>query len=278
MIDFIPNIWSETMLTELKRRYIGIANCLPVDTGDVKGIGCEIKLCGLYNVGVSDYDSGNGTGTPSNLTNYTKSVLLEQAKCFNFMMDDMEKTQVNAGLMKLALSKATDQLANLAEQYVYNLCDQTTNAIVAEKVTADNIVDALLSARTALFKKQVFHAEDIVFEVSPEVAELIYKAKLTLGDAGEMMENGCIGRFMGSQIYVTNQIATELSINGGTSHRCIVRTKRAVAFAEALSEIVAYRPENFFSDAIKGLHVYGASVIYPNELYRLEIEILSEQE
>jgi hypothetical protein len=33
----------------------------------------------------------------------------------------------------------------------------------------------------------------------------------------------------------------------------------------------AYRPENSFSDAVKGLHVYGAKVIDPNALVSLTI-------
>ena len=50
-----------------------------------------------------------------------------------------------------------------------------------------------------------------------------------------------------------------------------MRTKRAVAFAEQLSEIEAYRPEMRFSDAVKGLHLYGATIVYPEEFLTLEI-------
>ena len=50
-----------------------------------------------------------------------------------------------------------------------------------------------------------------------------------------------------------------------------MRTTRAVAFAEQISEIVAYRPENRFADAIKGLYTYGAKVIYPNEIVNVKI-------
>ena len=78
---------------------------------------------------------------------------------------------------------------------------------------------------------------------------------------------------MGSKIYVSNHVRNSPSPNDGNYYHCIVRTKRAVAFAERLSEIIAYRPDNFFSDAIKGLHIYGASIIYPDELLRLDIEI-----
>ena len=68
----------------------------------------------------------------------------------------------------------------------------------------------------------------------------------------------------------------ELMANGAekgedtTTYKCMMRTKRAIAFAEQLSEIEAYRPEARFCDAVKGLHLYGASVVYPAELVVLE--------
>lgn len=47
---------------------------------------------------------------------------------------------------------------------------------------------------------------------------------------------------------------------------CILRTKRAIAFVENMSQVEAYRPEDSFEDALKGLHVYGAKVVRPDEM------------
>ena len=57
----------------------------------------------------------------------------------------------------------------------------------------------------------------------------------------------------------------------GNAHKCIARTGRAIAFAEQLSEINAYRPEKRFADAVKGLHLYGAKVVYPNEMVTIAV-------
>ena len=38
----------------------------------------------------------------------------------------------------------------------------------------------------------------------------------------------------------------------------------AIAFAEQIVKVEAYRPQDSFSDALKGLHVYGAKVIRPD--------------
>ena len=58
-----------------------------------------------------------------------------------------------------------------------------------------------------------------------------------------------------------------------TYHKCLARTKRAIAFAEQLSEIDAYRPEKRFADAVKGLHLYGAKVVHPTEMILLDLGI-----
>ena len=40
--------------------------------------------------------------------------------------------------------------------------------------------------------------------------------------------------------------------------------------ASAIDKVEAYRPQNLFSDAVKGLNLYGAKVIRPKELYVLK--------
>ena len=55
--------------------------------------------------------------------------------------------------------------------------------------------------------------------------------------------------------------------------QCVARTKRAVAFAEQLSEVEAYRPELRFADAMKGLHLYGAKIVYPEEMVLLNLSM-----
>ena len=77
---------------------------------------------------------------------------------------------------------------------------------------------------------------------------------------------------MGFRVYVSNNIATEEE-GGKVRHMCFARTRRAIAFAEQLSEIDAYRPEKRFADAVKGLHLYGAKLIFPAELVVLDLAV-----
>ena len=40
----------------------------------------------------------------------------------------------------------------------------------------------------------------------------------------------------------------------------------AIAYAEQIVKVETYRPDDSFSDAVKGLHVYGAKLIRPDAI------------
>ena len=179
-------------------------------------------------------------------------------------------------LMALAMKNAAAARANAADRYVYGLFSEAGSSITDGNVTAETIVGHLIDARTKLFAKNVADASDIVIEVSPEIAGLILTAKVNLAtDNQEALENGFLGSIGGCKIFVSNNIQTEEK-SGVNYHKCIARTKRAIAYADQLSEIVAYRPEKRFADAVKGLHLYGAKVVYPNEMVVLDMGIAKE--
>jgi hypothetical protein len=52
-----------------------------------------------------------------------------------------------------------------------------------------------------------------------------------------------------------------------TAHYNILRTEKAVAFAEQIDKVEKYRPEDAFTDAVKGLYVFGAKIVRPAEIY-----------
>jgi hypothetical protein len=96
------------------------------------------------------------------------------------------------------------------------------------------------------------------------------KAKIDLGtDNADALENGALGKIAGCKIFVSNNVV----IDEENFHKCLMRTKRAVAFAEQISEVEAYRPEKRFADAVKGLHLFGAKIVYPNEFVVLNFKI-----
>ena len=271
--NFISTVWSETLLGALDKRYVGVANCNRAYEGDIRECGAVVKICGVGDVSVGDYTKNTDMSAPQTLDDRLCELVIDQAKYFNFQIDDIDRAQSSPRLMSEAMRVAAAALANTADAYVYSLYGDAGKTLKHEAVTADNVMDLLISARTALYAAGVSDMSDAVIEVSPEIAALILKAKIALSsDNGEAMEAGCLGSVGGCRIFVSSNIVKEDG-SGVTMHKCLARTRRAVAFAEQLSEIDAYRPEKRFADAVKGLHLYGAKVVHPEEMILLDLGI-----
>ncbi len=269
--NFIPTIWSETLAKSLDTAYVGVSLCNRDYEGDIREKGASVKICALGNINVDDYGKNQDMGTPQTLDDRMQELYIDQAKYFNFQIDDVDRAQASPKLMSAAMRAAASALAKEADQYVYSLWGDAGSMFVSEDTTVDNILDMLIKGRTALSCVGVTDMSNVSIEVSPEIAELIIKAKIaTSSDNTELMETGCIGSVNGCRIFVSPNIVKE-NHTDGIYYKCIVRTNRAVSFAEQLSEIEAYRPEKRFADAVKGLHLYGAKVVYPSEMVLLDL-------
>ena len=270
--NFISTVWSETLASSLNGRYVAVANCNREYEGDIREKGAVVKICGIGNVSVGDYTKNTDMSNPQTLDDTARELHIDQAKYFNFQIDDIDRAQSSPKLMSEAMRVAAAALANTADAYVFGLYAEAGKKMAAN-ATTDNIMDLIINARTALYASGVGDASDIVVEVSPEIAALILKAKIALStDNGETLETGCLGSIGGCKVYVSANITKE-PVDGKMQHKCLVRTKRAIAFAEQLSEIDAYRPEKRFADAVKGLHLYGAKVVHPAEMVLLNLSV-----
>ena len=275
--SFIPTIWSEHLFRALDKQYIAVANCSREFEGDIREKGNSVKILGLTGVTVSDYTKNTNMAEPQLLSDTVRTMAIDQSKYFNFQIDDVDRAQANPKLMELAMKHAASALADEADRYVFGLYANATKTVRSDSVNVDNIINTLIDARTTLLKANVTDSNDIVIEVSPEIAGIILKAKVGLSTNNtDALEKGCIGSIGGCKIFVSNNIVSTTKENG-TNYKCLARTKRAIAFAEQLSEIEAYRPELRFADAVKGLHLYGAKVVYPTEMVLLDLTVPTAQ-
>ena len=270
--NFIPTIWSETLYEQLDKKYIAVANCTRAWEGDIKQCGDRVKICGIGPVSVFDYTKNQDLPAPTALKDSARELVINQAKAFNFQIDDIDRAQMKPDIMNQAMRTAAKALANYADSYVYSLYTEvdSNHVISATGKSNEEIVDIIIKA-IINFQNIGVH-DDLVLEVSPEVASKIYRAKLDLlSDNNDLFETGCIGSIAGCKIYVTHNLHT-VPEGPFLKYKCFLRTKRAIAFAEQLSEIEAYRPELRFADAVKGLYLYGAKIVYPDELKIIEID------
>lgn len=270
--NFIPTVWSENLYKNLEKKYVAVANCTREWEGDIKQCGDRVKICGIGPVSIFNYKKDTDLPEPSALSDDARELIINQAKAFNFQIDDIDRAQTKPDLMDAAIRKAADALANVADRYIYSLHVEVdpNNFINVTDTSETALINTIVDSIATLQSQGV--RDDLVLEVPPVVAAKIYKEKLgLLSDNNGLLENGCIGSIAGCKIFVSHNI--DMSVSGNVEiYKCFLRTKRAIAFAEQLSEIEAYRPEHRFADAVKGLHLYGTKIVYPNELLILNVE------
>lgn len=269
--NFIPTVWSENLLNKIQNKYSTISNCTREYEGDIKEKGSVVKIVGVGHIQVGDYTKNTDMDTPQSLTDTVCELAIDQAKYFNFQIDDIEKAQSSPKLMNAAMELAANSLANEADKYVYSLYNTVQNFVISEDTSAEKVINAILDARLYLYQNGVGDDREVILEISPEVALILMRAKMSLSsDNTATIENGngALGKLFGCTVHITNNIYKNIT-DTATNHMCVMRTKRSVAFASQISEIHAYRPEKRFADAVKGLYLYGASVIYPDEYFSI---------
>ena len=273
--NFISTVWSENLYKQLDAKYIGVANCTREWEGEIKRKGDRVKICGVGPISVFDYTKNTNMSAPATLSDTSRELIISEAKAFNFQIDDIDRAQTTPRIMDEALRNAANALVNIAEKHIYGHYQsvENSNKISVTDPTPENITDSILKALVKLQNNGI--TDDVVLEVTPDVGAVILKAKLNLAtDNSSVLENGCIGSFAGCKVFVSSNVST-FGESGTLHHMCFLRTKRAIAFAEQLSEIEAYRPELRFADAVKGLMLYGSKIVYPEELYVLDVSMAS---
>lgn len=279
--EFIPAVWSETLYKSLDKEYIAVNNSSREFEGDIRSKGDTVVINGVSGVEVFDYEkNADFEKTLQTLDTASRTLLISQSKAFNFQIDDIDRAQKNPALMKQAMREAASALADAADRYVYGLYTEVSQSgvITGSGVTSGDILDLLLAVREKLMVNNVPGGAETTLEVPPALAAKILKAKiLQASDNSEPMAKGCLGSLLGFRLYVSNNIASKTDGEGKLYHKCFARTNRAVAFAEQINSVEAYRPEKRFADALKGLHLYGAKIIYPDELVLLDVNVAESE-
>ena len=271
--NFIPTVWSENLYSELDRQYIAVKHCNRDFEGDIRGNGSTVKICGVGAINVGDYTKDTDMSAPQTLSDTVRELKIDRAKYFNFQIDDIDRAQCSPKLMDAAMKVAADSLANEADRYIFSLHEKVPTQYTCT-LSASSVLEDVLRARQTLAENGVTDFSDVVFEVSPYVATVLLQAQINLDtDNSAALQSGYLGSLAGCQIFVSNNVAVERD-GMSVKSKCFLRTKRAIAFAEQLSEIEAYRPEKRFADAVKGLHLYGAEIVYPSEIVVLNCDVM----
>jgi hypothetical protein len=267
--NFKPTLWSTRYINNTDKRLVFSQ---VVDTSwDIVG-GKAMKINEIGDVSVTDYTS---TGvTFQDIPDAQKEFPIDQKKKFAFQIKDVDKAQMNVGLMDGSMKKAAFSMGDTIDSYIAGkyLEAGITNATNLGSATTGlnlyaNMMPDLITYMQRYLKEANAHERPWCV-APPWFMQLIgygmytYGAKQfdTPGAVNDAPLSGAFP-FMGFDFYESNNVS-----NDGTDYRIMFGTRDAIGFKMQLEEIEAVRLENYFSDGIKGLSMYGSKVIRPDHL------------
>lgn len=271
--NFIPVLWSARLLNTLNNAHV-FANVVNTDyEGEISAQGDQVKINSIGEVTISDYTKNSNLSDPEALDAVQTILEIDQAKSFNFQVDDIDAAQQKPKVMDSAMQEAGWGLANEADKLIAGFYTSAHAEVEKNKIVDDepeNTYEVLAEAAEKLDEKNV-PREGRWVVVPPFFNAGMVLAGLmeTAGSASAEFEkaNGYLTRLLGFDIWVSNN----LTVSGGYTYG-MAGSRKAISYAEQILDIEAYRPEKRFANAVKGLHVYGAKVVYPNALVSLKVK------
>lgn len=280
---FIPEIWNAALLAALRKSLIyagpGVIN---TDyEGDIQQGGDTVRITSISRPTVGTYVPGTTSIVPEQLVDAQRSLVIDQVKYWAFQVDDVNQRQAAGDVIPAATSEAAYALADVQDQFVAGLYTQAQAANVVAPVAIDTTPDGT----TNTWANQSSLAYDsilIPLKVKLDEANVPSAGRYAIlppwlhgvmlrdprfvkvNESGTDMglRNGQVGRAAGFDILMSNNVpvpaATQYAVTAGVSS--------AITWASQIAKTEAYRPQSSFSDAIKGLSLYGAKVVRPDAL------------
>ena len=278
---FIPELWGARLLYALEKAHVATNLVNRNYEGLIANQGDTVHINSIGAITVSDYTKNADISDPAALTTTDQTLVIDQAKYFNFQVDDVDKAQAAGDLVDTAMGRAAYALADVADAYL--LKEIAAGAAAANTVgaisgpialTSTNVYENIVKVRTKLDKANVPNTGRTIV-VPPEVYALLLMddrfAKNTATAGQDALINGLVGRVAGFDVYMSNNVATGTGTDTGKTayFEVTAQVQAATTYAEQIIKTEAYRLEKRFADGVKGLHVYGAKVTDGNQIAKL---------
>ena len=234
----------------------------------------EVKILGAVRPQVRTYTPGTAI-TRDAISSTSQTLAINQFKYFNIGLDDVIKAQTVPGAMEATAKEGAAALAEEGDKYVASLVKAALEKTMpdieyttAATITKANAVEKVEDAFVFLYGHNVRANENFYLEVSPNFySKLRMNLTELFTDNVEMAKKGFVGKYGNALVSIENLLPTD---DNSTTRYNILRTSKAIAFVEQIDKIEAYRPEDSFEDALKGLYTFGAKIVRPDEIVAIK--------
>jgi N4-gp56 family major capsid protein len=280
IIRFRPEIWSARLLVALRKAlvYAGPEIVNRDYEGEIREAGDTVRITSISRPTIGTYVPNSTVITPEELTDAQRTLVVDQAKYWAFKVDDVDARQARGNVMTQGMSEAAYGLADVVDQYVASLYTGVQAANVVTSVTIDTTNPTSWDAEAAKAYNDILVPLKVKLDEAnvPSMGRYVVIPPWLHGvllrdprfiDASQSadpsaLRNGQVGRAAGFAILMSNNVPVPTANN----YIVTAGTNAAISFAEQINKTEAYRPESSFSDAVKGLALYGAKLIRPDSL------------
>jgi hypothetical protein len=285
-LTFLNEVWATRLLMDLSAESVykqrGNQN-YQVDASNAKQVHIGKMTA---DISISDYAKNTDISAPQILTDEDTVLTMDQQKYFNFYVDDIAKAQTTPSFMSEAMRKSAIAIAQTIDSHVSsrlitgtianNMLDVTIGDTdsVAEKGTA--LLTIMSDLKTAMRVANISKSITPWAVLSPAYMDILEKYFLLEGKSGvflpgtseQVLRSGFMGNLLGIDIFWSNR-APQSANSGALKDIIISGTIDAFTYADNVTEVIAYRPEKRFGDAVKGLYVYGTKVTENKQLFTI---------
>ena len=281
---WVPQIYSKKVQIALRKAAVAEAICNTDYMGEIKNFGDTVNIVKEPQITVSDYTRGLATASTA-LTDVELVLTVDQAKYFQFALDDIEKRFSHINFQSVASDNAAYKLRDALDTNVLALLAVDASSIGATRQgstsTPDSIgftspqIDPLneMSQASFFLDRQNCPEEGRWFVGAPEWYDALANtsSKLLSVDynAGKgSLRNGLVasGLVRGFQMYKSNNLATNdltAATPAGTATAPVATWGQmsAVSCASQLKIVESLRSTTTFADIVRGLLVFGRKVL-----------------
>ena len=267
---FRPEIWSARLLVALRQNLVYSAFVNRDYEGEIADAGDTVRITSIGRPTINTYVPNSTVIVPEQVNDSQRTLIVDQAKYFAFAVDDVDARQAKGNVIPQAMDEAAFAAANVIDLYLsafftsIQLANQI-GAVSVSRATPSQAYDNVLVPLKVKLDQANVPTQGRSVAISPDLHGLFLRDPRFVANAANNISSalltGQVGEAAGFNIVLSNQTPTT-----GSDSVVIGGNDRALTFAEQISKVEAYRPQSSFSDAVKGLWLYGAKVVRPDSL------------
>lgn len=235
----------------------------------------EVKILGVVRPKIRTYVPGTPLVREA-ASDASQILKLDQYRYFDFEVEDIDKAQSVPGLIEALSQEANEGLSEEGDIYVSSIAvaeakKTSPTCVVLNPVQISGLTDGgvavIESAFASLYKNNCKVSNAYYLEITADWYTVLrpYIIELDTNNS-DLIKKGFIGKYGNANISIENLLQKDTIKGQANATACMLRTSKAIAFCGQIDKVEAYRPHDSFQDALKGLYVFGAKIVRPEQL------------